>query len=73
MKGHNKALEEEIHNRNKLELNGLATTLSDLSMISANIRDHLKSEKGLFNEVDEAFSKNNTLLGRFCYSTKANL
>lgn len=64
MKGKNEALESEIYNRNKIELNGLATSISDLSMISTNIRDHLKSEKGLFNEVDEAFSKNNTLMGK---------
>jgi hypothetical protein len=48
-------LEEELHNRNRIELSGLTTAISDLSMISAGIRDHLKNEKGLYNDVDAAF------------------
>lgn len=64
MKGNREALESEIHSRNKIEMGNLATTISDLSMISTSIRDQLKSEKGLFNEVDQAMSKNHSLMGK---------
>ena len=57
-------LEDEIHNRNREELEGLSTAISDLSMISMGIRDHLKSEKPLYTDVDAAFDKNRDLLGK---------
>lgn len=57
-------LEDELHNRNRKDLQNLSTAISDLSMVSMEIRDHLKSEKGLFNDVDEAFSRNRDLLSK---------
>lgn len=61
-------IEDELEYRNREELKGLGTVINDISMISDNIRNQLKTEKGLYNEVDAAFDKNQTLLGKHNFS-----
>lgn len=63
-------LEDDIRRRADQGLSDLGTQINDLSLISEQIRDQLKSETGLYSDVESAFDKNKTLLSK---ETKPNV
>lgn len=65
-KGTGNIIEDDLEYRNREGLKGLGTVINDISMVSENIRNQLKSENGLYNDVDAAFDRNQSFLGIVC-------
>lgn len=65
MRGEEKrnVVESELRRRTEQAMDNLGTDITDLSLIAKRINEHLKSETGLYNEVDKAFDKNIGLMG----------
>jgi hypothetical protein len=57
-------IERDLEAKNREGTKELSNIISDMARLSYGIRDQLKSDQGFYSEVDEAFKKNQGLLGK---------